>query len=80
MVKIDGKPDRTVRGGAIGHLRGVRTGFGAPERGPARALRLDIRTPPAELVATGEALAAHPAVAFARAVTVPSTPTPRARR
>ncbi|MFI9259148.1 hypothetical protein ACIGT4_15775 [Streptomyces sioyaensis] len=58
MVKIDGKPDRTVRGGTIGHPRVVRTGF----------------------VATGEALAAHPAVAFARAVTVPPVPTPRARR
>ncbi|MFI1157294.1 hypothetical protein [Streptomyces sioyaensis] len=79
MVKIDGKPDRTVRGGAIGHPRGVRTGFGAPARQLVRGLRFDCRTPPAELVATGEALAAHPAVAFARAVTVPPAPTPRAR-
>ncbi|MFI9078083.1 hypothetical protein ACIGW8_16605 [Streptomyces sioyaensis] len=79
-MKIDGKPDRTVRGRADGHPRGVRTGFGAPDRGPARAVRLDIRTPPGELVATGEALAAHPAVGFTRAVTVPPVPTPRARR
>ncbi|WP_432000420.1 hypothetical protein [Streptomyces sioyaensis] len=79
-MTFDGKRDRTVRGGAIGHPRGIRTGFGAPDRGPARALRLDVRTPPAELVATGAALAAHPDAGVARAGTVPPVPAPHGRR
>ncbi|MFI1303594.1 hypothetical protein [Streptomyces sioyaensis] len=79
-MTFDGKRDRTVRGGAIGRPRGVRTGFGAPDRGSARALRPDVRTPPAELVATGAALAAHLDAGVAHAGTVPPVPAPRGRR